>query len=212
MNMSALRTQHNRGFTLIEIIVSLMIFSIVAVVALAALVKIVDANKKAQTTQDAVVGLSFALEAMSRELRTGSTIRCETTSTGALANPTTYTAQACASAGHNQLIIFKSANTDYTSNPPCRLIYAYLFTTNSDGTYQLSKAAQKTKGNHCADTFNSASFAPIAPANVVLTNYQLGTSASTFPLVFVSLSGYAGAREQVKTYFNVQSAVSLRTP
>ncbi len=198
-----------RGFTLIEIIVSLMIFSIVAVVALAALVKIVDANKKAQTTQDAVVGLSFSLEAMSRELRTASNIRCEAVSSGSVVNPTSFVAQACPSTGHNQLIVFRSANTDYTSTPPCRFVYAYLFT--GSGPYQLKKAEQKTKGNNCSDTFDSSSFDSIIPTDVVLTDYELGTSASTFPIVFIGLSGYAGTREQVKTYFNVQSAVSERS-
>ena len=209
-----------RGFTLIEIIVALMIFSIVAVVALAALIKIVDANKKAQTTQDAVVGLSFALEALSREVRTGGTIRCEPSSTGSLTDPSSYLSQACTgSSGHNQLLVFRSANIDYTSTPPCRLLYAYLFTANSDGTYQLSKAHQ-TAGTtndglpHCLQTFDSSSFSSITPENVVISDYQLRVSSSgvsSYPTVFLMLSGYAGTREQVKTYFTVETAVSQRT-
>jgi prepilin-type N-terminal cleavage/methylation domain-containing protein len=197
-----------RGFTLIEMIIALMIFSIVAVVALAALVKIVDANKKAQTTQDAVLGLSFALESMSRELRTATTIRCETTSTGSFTDPGAYAAQSCPSVGHNQLLLFKSANTDYTSTPPCRLIYAYLF--SGSGPYQLSKAQQR-RGNGCTDTFNSTSFYPITPLGVSITDYEVGVSPDQFSYVFLGLSGYAGVREQVKTYFTVQTAVSQRS-
>ncbi len=199
----------SKGFTLVEIIVALMIFSIVAIVALAALIKIVDANKKAQSTQDAVVGLSFALEAMSRELRTATSIHCEAVSTGAVPNPTTFVAQSCAPAGKNQLIVFRSANLDTASTPPCRIVYAYLF--SGSGPYQLSKAVQQTRGNHCADAFISSSFAPITPDSVVLTDYQLGLSSATFPITFVGLSGYSGSREQSKTYFNVQSAVSQRS-
>ncbi len=75
-NDTALSSMSSRGFTLVEMIVSLMIFSIVAVVALAALVKIIDANNKAQTIQAAVTSLSFSLDSMSRELRTGSNIHC----------------------------------------------------------------------------------------------------------------------------------------
>ncbi len=205
------QSRHNmkRGFTLVEMIVALMIFSIVAVVALAALVKIVDANKKAQTTQDSVVGLSFALEAISRELRTATTIRCESVSTGAISNPSALAAQSCASIGHNQLIAFRSANVDYTSTPPCKLIYAYLF-TGSAGAYQVSKARQKTLGNGCTDTFSPSSYAPITPPNVSISEYQVGVSSDTFPLVYIGLSGYAGSREKIKTYFNVQTAVAQR--
>ena len=71
------KTNTRRGFTLIEIIVSLMIFSIVVLVALSALVKIIDANKKAQTLQDSVINLSFTLESMSREMRSGSDYYCQ---------------------------------------------------------------------------------------------------------------------------------------
>lgn len=60
-----------KGFTLIEIIVSMAIFSVVMVVALGAFLKIVDVNKRAQTVEAAVNNLTFVVESMSRELRTG---------------------------------------------------------------------------------------------------------------------------------------------
>jgi prepilin-type N-terminal cleavage/methylation domain-containing protein len=61
-----------KGFTLVEIMVSLAIFSVVMVVALGAFLKIVDVNKRAQSIESAVNNLNFTMEAMSRELRTGS--------------------------------------------------------------------------------------------------------------------------------------------
>ncbi len=204
-----MRTGANRGFTLIEIIIALMIFSIVAVVALAALVKIIDANKKAQTVQDAVVGLSFAMEAMSRELRTATNIRCESGSVGTLSNPTTFAAQQCPASDAN-FVAFDSATMDNTSVPPCHLVYAYLFVNNGDGTYTMKKAEQPASGNHCADALTSDMYSPIVPTGVTLTGFQLGSSASTFPIFFIRLSGYAGVREQVKTYFNIQTAASQR--
>ena len=201
-----------RGFTLIEIIVALMIFTIVAVVALAALVKIVDANKKAQTTQDAVLGLSFALEAMSREIRTATNIHCEAVNTTGV--PISYSDQACIPAGHNQLIVFKSANLDTTSPTPCRLRYAYWFSAVGS-TYTLKKA-QQSKGNNCSDVFSSDMYGSIAPTSVSITNYSMAVSPANlsvgpFPIVFVGLSGYAGSRDRVKTFFNVQTAVSQRS-
>lgn len=60
-----------KGFTLVEIMVSLAIFSLVMVVALGAFLKIVDLNKRAQSVESAVNNLTFTIEALTRELRTG---------------------------------------------------------------------------------------------------------------------------------------------
>ena len=195
-----------------------MIFSIVAVVALAALVKIIDANNKAQTIQAAVTSLSFSLDAMSRELRTGSNIYCVVSSDGTF-DPSSPPSNSnncplTQNNGQNQLIAFQSARTSTAGNNPCRLWYAYLFTGTNP--VQLEKAEQPSYSNDCKDTFSSGLFTSVVPSNVVLTSYQMGVNYDQnnqpFPLVFVELSGYAGTKEQTKTYFTVQTAASARTP
>jgi prepilin-type N-terminal cleavage/methylation domain-containing protein len=201
-----------KGFTLIEIIVALMIFSIVAVVALAALVKIVDANRKAQTTQDAVIGLSFALDAMSREMRTATHIYCGYNVGGfpASFSVTSYTDTACPSSAN--YIVFKSAVLDTVSATPCNLYYAYAISGSNGGPYQLQKAHQSA-GSNCSQPLTSDMFYPITPTTVTLSGYNLSMpswAGPDFPLVLIQLSGYAGTRERVKTYFNVQTAVSQR--
>jgi len=197
-----------RGFTLIEIIVALMIFSIVVVVALAALIKIIDANKKAQNTQDAVIGLSFALESMSREIRTGSSVECIPW-TGTF-DPSHIATTACTT-GHNQLLAFLSTQGYPPASPTCHLAYAYLF-SGSAGSYVIQKAQQP----NCSYVFSASDFYPILPTAVNMTDYKLGVSytagSQPYPLVFVQLSGYAGSTEKSKTYFTVQTASSLRTP
>lgn len=59
------------GFTLIEVMVSVGIFSIVMLVALGAVLAIVGANRKAQAVSSIINNLNFALEGMMRDLRTG---------------------------------------------------------------------------------------------------------------------------------------------
>lgn len=61
-----------KGFTLIEMIVSLGIFTVVAVVAVGALIKVMDANKKSINLKNTINNLNFTLESMSREMRVGS--------------------------------------------------------------------------------------------------------------------------------------------
>ena len=64
------------GFTLVEMIVSVAIFTIVAFVAVGALLKVIDANKKSQSLKTSINNLNFALESLSREMRVGSNYTC----------------------------------------------------------------------------------------------------------------------------------------
>jgi prepilin-type N-terminal cleavage/methylation domain-containing protein len=59
------------GFTLIELMVSLTVFAIVMVVSTSTLLTMVNANAKAQALYSATSNLSFALDSMTREIRTG---------------------------------------------------------------------------------------------------------------------------------------------
>ena len=69
------------GFSLVEMMVAIAIFMVVAVVAVAALLKIVDADRKSQTLQDAVNNINFAMDSITREIRVGSRIRARVADT-----------------------------------------------------------------------------------------------------------------------------------
>lgn len=60
-----------RGFTLIEMIVSLSLFISVMTVAASSMLSVIDANRKSQATNTAVDNLNFVIDDMSRSLRTG---------------------------------------------------------------------------------------------------------------------------------------------
>lgn len=62
----------NIGFTLIEIMVSVGIFSVIMVLGIGALVNVTNAYKVAQQQKTALDSLSFVIESMSRDIRTGS--------------------------------------------------------------------------------------------------------------------------------------------
>jgi prepilin-type N-terminal cleavage/methylation domain-containing protein len=65
------------GFTLIEMIVSLGLFSLVVTVAVGALLMLVATNRQLQSEQSVMTNLSFALDSMTREIRTGTHYYCE---------------------------------------------------------------------------------------------------------------------------------------
>lgn len=70
-----------KGFTLIEIMVSLSVFIVIMTVSLGSILSILEANDKSQTKKTAMDNLNFALESMSRTVRFGTNYYCGSTST-----------------------------------------------------------------------------------------------------------------------------------
>ncbi len=69
--------QKEKGFTLIEMIVSLGVFSIVITIAVGALLVIISTNRQLQAEQSVMSNLAFAMDSMTREMRTGYSYYCE---------------------------------------------------------------------------------------------------------------------------------------
>lgn len=63
--------KENKGFTLVEVIVAVGIFSLVMLVAMGAVLSIVGANKKAQSLHNVINNFNLAVESMVRDMRTG---------------------------------------------------------------------------------------------------------------------------------------------
>lgn len=66
------------GFTLIEMIVSLGVFAVVVTTAVGAVLMLIATNQQLQGEQSVMTNLSFALDTMTREIRTGTNIYCVT--------------------------------------------------------------------------------------------------------------------------------------
>lgn len=75
------------GFTLIEMMVAVAIFSIVMLVAVGALLSIIDANRKARAVKSVVNNVSFAIESMARQARLGTRYHCRGAALKALDEP-----------------------------------------------------------------------------------------------------------------------------
>lgn len=65
-----------KGFTLIEVLVSVSIFAMVMLVATGSVFSIVAANKKTHSLKSIMTNLNFALESMVRDIRVGSDYTC----------------------------------------------------------------------------------------------------------------------------------------
>jgi prepilin-type N-terminal cleavage/methylation domain-containing protein len=204
------------GFTLVEMMVSLAIFAVVAVVAIGALVKIIDANNKAQTLQAAMTNLSFALDTMSREMRVGTTYNCQNSTSATIplplsSNSCTTLLDSASGGTTGAMISFISSKVISTgAGSPCNAEISYRFRPDSltpPKQWFMEKATQ----NICSAQIGNSDFSPIVDPSVVITGYDVQVSGDYFPLALVRITGYAGVREKEKSYFDVQTAVSTRS-
>jgi prepilin-type N-terminal cleavage/methylation domain-containing protein len=75
--MNPTHQKFHSGFTLIEMIVSLGVFGIIVTTAIGALLVLVSSNQKLQGEQSVMTNLAFALDGMTREIRTGYFYFCD---------------------------------------------------------------------------------------------------------------------------------------
>jgi prepilin-type N-terminal cleavage/methylation domain-containing protein len=78
------RHTKSSGFSLVEVLVSLTIFTIVVTISVGSLLVLIDANAKSQSMQVVMTNLNFTLDSMTREIRTGEGYFCGAHSTSTL--------------------------------------------------------------------------------------------------------------------------------
>ena len=67
---------YSKGFTLIEMLVAVGLFTFIMVIALGALLVLSGADRRAEDLKTSVDNLNFALDSMSRAIRTGTNFHC----------------------------------------------------------------------------------------------------------------------------------------
>ena len=77
LNKKEIFKNNQRGFTLVELLVSVFLFSIVMTISMGALLVLLDANQKGQGVQTVMSNLSFAIDSMTRNVRTGYAYNCQ---------------------------------------------------------------------------------------------------------------------------------------
>lgn len=65
------------GFTLVELMVSVSIFAVVATMSVSTLLIMIDANRKAQALAGAMTNVSFVADSITRNIRTGYDYYCD---------------------------------------------------------------------------------------------------------------------------------------
>ena len=168
-------------------IVAVALFSIVMLVAISALLSLVDANRKAQALQSVINNLNIAVDGMVRSIREGGTYRCGSVNP---ADPD------CPSGGN--IFYFQP----YCPSGSCAdWIYDF-----HDGRIWKSES-----GSTAGELPLTAPEVTIDSATFYVIGAKRGGGDITQPKVVIVIKGSAGAaKATVRTTFHVQSTAVQR--
>lgn len=190
--LRANRSPYSRGFTLIEMLVSIALFAVVMVVCVGALLSLVTANKKAQALESVMNNLNISLDDMVRAVREGSTFEC---------GP---------DAARNDVVVdLVHGNADCPNGDTTFSFAPY----GSDTT----NAAQRTIYRYDSDTHSiqrsvaGGEYTTLTDPEVDVTSmefYVVGTQSgdATQPRVIITIDGTAGGgNAKTETTFHLQA-------
>ncbi len=176
-----LKQPNQSGFTLIEIMVALTIFSVVMVISMGSILAVFDANKKSQSLRAVMDNLNFTMEGMTRTIRFGTNYHCG--SAGDTSSPVD-----CPS-GDTYLTV-KAADT---SKVTYKLVNGRIIRSINGGSDYFLTSPDVTIQNLSFRVFGSQP-------------YSSGTDLFQ-PQVIIVLSGYAGNLNSQSSFF-LQTTVS----
>ena len=182
-----------RGFTLIEVLVSVSIFAIVMLIATGAVFSIVEANKKTHSLKSVMTNLNFALESIARDMRVGFSYTCNGGAD-------------CQAGG----IVF-----NYKANRSVDGDASYDSTDVNDRIeYSIvnERLMKRVYGTGPTATLGAV---PITAEEIHILSmkfYLIGSAAADGkqPKVLITIEGYAGTG-QTRSDFNIQTTVSQRS-
>lgn len=203
------------GFTLIEIIVSMAVFIVVAVIAVGAFLKILDANKQSQSIETAMNNADFALDSMSRDLRVGYGYTCFNSAGGysvsigkTACSPAILFGSSTETTTYPTIAFYSSISpTGWSCSHP--VIHAYRY----NPTTQI---IEKSEESTCSDTTigdTSSPFVPLTASGFDIQSFALsvgGVTSPQQPYVLIYMKASAGSSAQNQTVFTLQTLVSQR--
>jgi hypothetical protein len=190
--------QKNNGYTIIETMIAVSLFLIIVVTGMGALLNANLINQKSASARSIMDNLSFVMEDMGRNLRTGYTYRCVT---GVFSSINITTPRSCASGG---AIAFENAfgNSSLSSDQ-----WVYKVESQNAGiTYNLYKSVD-----------SGTTWVQLNPTEVVIDSVSGFTVVGaepppgnlTQPFVTIKLSGRITVKNVVIP-FVLQTSVSQR--
>lgn len=210
MSINIFNKSKQKGFTLVEMIVSMAIFIVVALIAVGALLKVMDANRKSLNLKTAINNLNFALESMSREMRVGGEygLLLDTDNIGTL---TEYEIQNGIVSfnfdpvypDRGWMVLFSPSKSGTTG---CEVIYAYRLYQGKT----LQKAQQRKDGSNNCQALVDDDFYDLFPKELNILQSKVVIDNRHQPYATFWFKGVIGSKEKDTTEFTIQTSVSQR--
>jgi len=179
--MPSEKSQKNKGFTLVELMVSLGLFAVVMTMSASAVLTILAANARSQSSSSVMTNLNIALESMTRDIRTGTTYTCNELTT-------------CAESSSFSLVTQDGKDVTYALDGTTKSITK---TVDAGDSISITATPEITITNL---KFYGSGFLPC----------DTGCGDVDQPLVRIVVQGEAGVKDNLKTHFDIQTSVSQR--
>ncbi len=184
-------SRYARGFSLVELMVSLTIFSVVMTVSIGTLLVLIDANAKAQALYSSMTNMSYVMDSITRNIRTGYDHYCGIPTYGMESSNLPSGSQDCTSSGRQSSIAFNREADDV------RVGYRL------NGTSIEQKEGIKDWVRVTADDVRVDSFT----FTVVGTDDAVNDNDSEQPRISLYIDGKVNNGLETDTDFNLQTTV-----
>lgn len=201
------RVHKQAGFSLIEVLVSLSIFAIIVTMGVGSMLVLIDANAKAQNTQQVINNVSFMLDSMSRDLRTGFGYYCHNnvaSLNGEFAANDSFSVRDCVNGGSG--IVFTETGGSLTGVGAGSSRIGYRL-SQIDGVGVIERRIGQ-----------NGSWEPVTSSEVDITNLRFvvtGTDRApanrVSPKVTIMIEGVMGAGTELEARFALQTSITQQT-
>ena len=181
-------SQSERGFTLVELMVSISLFAIVMTISMGSIFSVFNANEKSESLRAVMDNLNFTLEAMTRTIRFGINYHCDAT-TGVISVP-----RDCAGGADS---------------------FSVLDSSGRQVTYKLSGTRIARVVNGGSDYYLTSADVTIQKLKFYVFGSTLYSNGGDLyqPQVIMVVGGYAGGvgKSNSQTSFSLETTVSQRS-
>lgn len=182
--------EHKKGFTLIEVIVSIGLFATVMTIALGALFVIIAANRQAKAIKLVVNNINLAMEGMTRDLRVGFDYCVDSRTTGKFNG-------GCDNSNGEDEIFF--LNAERTGTPE-------LFTYRYNST---NKTIERRTGTGASNPYRNVTGTDVEIEEMQFYIQGTRSGDSVQPFVTLAIRGVIKVGE-IEDDFHLQSTISQR--
>ncbi len=196
-----------KGFTLIEVMVSVTLFAMVMTLSLGAILSIIDGNKKAQAINSVANNLNFAVDSMVRDIKTGYSYSCNDNQIPTPDSTSVIGSDKNGCSGDAQDFI--SLISTISSEGPQKRGVRYSLQKDSTGRGSIYKTTSDESGNSYPVTSPEVD---IQKLEFIVENYNTDFAQEDIgqPRVFLYIKGTAGINPTQASDFSIQTLISQR--